>query len=111
MTPNTIKTGDTDVTFSDNIYRNGALFDLSGCHVAFWMRNVLGGASYSGSGTVAPGSGATSGEVSFTVDARFPNGIGAYYQEWSITTSDLTPLTFTYPEDGYNQVRILDKLA
>ena len=110
MTPTTIKTGDTDITFVDTITRFGDSFDLTGCNVAFWMRNVLGGAAFSGSGTVTSGSGSG---VHFDVptDGSFPAAIGAYYQEWSITTADDTPLTFRYPEDGYNQIRILEKLG
>lgn len=108
MTPTTIKTGETDVTFTDTITKDGAGFDCTGCDIAFWMRNIIGGTSFSGSGAVTGGSGSG---VTYTVDNVFPTELGTYYQEWSITTSDDTPLTFRYPEDGYNQVRIIDKLG
>lgn len=110
MTPTTIKTGDTDITFTDAIQKDGLGFDLNGCEVAFWMQNILGGTAFSGSGTVVGGSGSG---VQFPVptDGTFPKAIGAYYQEWQVTTADETPLTFTFPEDGYNQIKILDKLS
>ena len=111
MTPTTIKIGETDITFSDTITKDGTGFDASGCDVAFWLRNVLGGTSFSGSGAVTGGSGSG---VTFTADADFAaflTSAGKYYQEWSITTSDMVPLTFSFPEDGYNQIRVLDKLA
>lgn len=110
MTPGTIKIGETDITFSDTIYKDGQAFDCTGATIGFWIRNILGGTAFSGSGEVAGGSG-SGVQYPMPLDGSFPQALGTYYQEWSITTSDETPLTFRYPEDGYNQVRIIDKLG
>lgn len=110
MTPTTVKTGDTDVTFTDTITKDGDGFDLTGCEVAFWMQSVLGGQSFSGSGIVPTGSG-SGVQFPMPTDGSFPKAIGNYWQEWKITTADETPLTFSYPEDGMNQVRVIEALG
>jgi hypothetical protein len=104
MTTVKIKSGDTAIEFTSTLQTNGTAVNLTGATVVMLLK--LGDAAgTSHSATIVS---AAAGTVKCVPGGSFPTTAGRYLQEWQVTFSDTTILTF--PSDGYNFVVILDDL-
>jgi len=103
MTTARIKSGDTSVVFTDTLLINDVAINLTGATVKFLLKDSA--VSFSATATIVL---ASAGTVSYTVGAGFPTTEGQYNQEWEVTQSDATILTF--PNAGYNRLVIFDDL-
>lgn len=109
MTPTTIKAGD-NITFTDLIAPGGVPFVLTGCTVTFAIRSDRGGTPFTATATYDPDQTTNPGKVTYATNpSTFPKDIANYVQEWQIALP-LSTGNFTFPEDGYNIVKIIDKL-
>ena len=121
-----IKADDTAITFTNPRYRaagtlsasdpgqaaeplavNGVTLNLTGATILFLMKLIA--SPYTAYSLAASIDGtATAGNVTYTSASGFPTVVGQYKQEWQVTQSGGTILTF--PSGGYNIVHILDDL-
>jgi BppU N-terminal domain len=101
-----IKSGDTAVQFTGTCLQDGAAVDLTGATIKFLMKLVASpNTAYSLTATIVS---AAAGTVEYTQGVGFPTVAGKYEQEWEVTFSGGTILTF--PNGSYNYVTILDDL-
>ena len=103
MTTARIKSGDTAVVFTDTLLINDVAINLTGASVKFLLKDSA--VSFSAAAAIVS---AVLGTVSYTPSAGFPTTAGQYFQEWEVTQSNGTILTF--PNAGYNRLVIFDDL-
>lgn len=99
----TVKAYDTAVVFTGTLKTDDTPIDLTGATVKFLLKRS--GTEFGDTATIVS---ATSGTVSYSPGPTFPKTPGRWQQEWEVTFSDDSILTF--PSDGYNFVTILRDL-
>lgn len=97
----TIKRHDNGFYFTDTLSATGANF--TGASVKFLLKR--GTTEFEDAAEFVDES---EGTVRYQPGASFPSAIGTYSQEWEVTFSDSSVLTF--PSAGYNVVKILADL-
>jgi len=103
----TIKQNDTKCLFTDVLQVNGTPVDLTNAAVIFVMRAVgCIGVSQNAAITNPPG---TDGQVKYQPVVSDVARPGDYQQQWRVNFGDGKTLTF--PNNGYNRVRILHDLV
>lgn len=105
-----IKADDTAITFTNGttaLAVDGTTLDLTGATILFLLK-LIDSPYTAYSLTAAIRGTATAGNVTYTRASGFPTVAGQYKQEWQVTQSGGTILTF--PSGGYNIVNILDDL-
>jgi hypothetical protein len=110
VTPSTavkIKSNDTGQIFNATLKINGTVANLAGATVLFLLKlSESPFTAYSLSASVVT---AADGTVRCLASVSgFPTVAGTYKQEWEVTFSDATKLTF--PSSGYNFIQMLDDL-
>ncbi len=108
MTKVSIKQSDTAIEFTGTLTKNGVVTNLTGVTSVLFLLTLMDSpyTAYSLTGSIV---GAESdGNVSYTVGTGFPTVLGLYRQEWQVTFSGGTILT--YPSGTYNVVEILADL-
>ena len=106
MATATIKQYDTAITFNDTLTKDGSPVDLTGASVKFLMKK--GATLYEATASIVV---AASGTVKFDVfgaTPTFPTAAGDWEQEWEVTFTDSSKLTF--PSGSYNTVTIMKDL-
>jgi hypothetical protein len=99
-----IKSGDTSMAFTSTLLVDGIAVNLTGCSVLFLLKSFQGSETSFAATVVS----AVAGTVKYTVGNGFPAVAGKYRQEWQVTFSDSSALTF--PNGAYNEVEILADL-
>ena len=107
MTTVKIKANDTGQIFDGTLTIEGTAVNLSGATVLMLLKLVESPyTAYSLSASVVS---AAAGTVRcLATVSGFPTTPGTYKQEWEVTFSDTTKLTF--PSNGYNFIQMLDDL-
>lgn len=109
-TPFTVKRGDVAQVLTTRLTANGDPFDLTGATVVFHARR--GAKSISGTAVPAEDQEADTGVVSYTTSADDldpeTTPVGDYRAEWEVTIGGQT---WTFPNDGYDVLRVLDQVA
>lgn len=107
MTTVKMKANDTGQVFDATLEINGSAANLAGATVLMLMKLVESPyTAYSLSASVVS---AAAGTVRCLASVSgFPTVAGTYKQEWEVTFSDTTKLTF--PSGSYNTLHILDDL-
>ena len=100
-----MKSGDTSMAFSSTLLIDGVAVNLTGCTVLFLLKSFIGGTETSLNATIVS---AVAGTVKYIVGNGFPTTAGKYRQEWQVTFTDNSVLTF--PNGAYNEVEILADL-
>jgi len=103
-----IKSGDTAIEFTDTLTKDSVAVDLTGISAVVFLLELADAPYTRVSLTAAVDGDATLGNVKYTVGTGFPTTVGEYRQEWQVTMSDATILTF--PSNSYNVVQILSDL-
>ena len=86
---------------------DGVTLDLTGASILFLMKLI--DSPYTAYSLAAAIDGtATNGDVIYTLGVGFPTTAGRYKQEWQVTQSGGTIITF--PSKGYNIVNIQEDL-
>lgn len=104
MTKVSIKQSDTAIEFTANLTKNSVVVNLTGVTSVLFLLTLMDSPYTAYSLTAAVDGTATAGNVIYTVGAGFPTVVGLYRQEWQITLSGGTILTF--PSSSYNVVEI-----
>ena len=107
MTTVKMKANDTGQVFDATLEINGSAANLAGATVLMLLKLVESPyTAYSLSASVVS---AAAGTVRCLASVSgFPTVAGTYKQEWEVTFSDTTKLTF--PSNGYNFIQMLDDL-
>lgn len=109
-TPTTVylKRNDSKRRFRDQLIYDGSPLDLTGATVLFKLKNTASGSTaLSASATIDTSRG--TGWVYYDLLAANTGTAGTYRQEWEVTTSSSQIITF--PDDGYNIVRIVEDIT
>ena len=102
----TIKKGDTDRFFADQLRVDGTPTDLTGATVKFLLKPATGGAAkVNASASIVT---AAEGRVKYAPQPADVDTAGVFNQEWEVT---IAGKVLTYPTDGYNTVNIVADLA
>ena len=107
MTTVKIKSGDTAIEFTSTLRIDDTAVNLTGATVVMLLKLIESPfTAYSlTASAVSPAAGTVR---SLGSASGFPTVSGSYKQEWEVTFSDATKLTF--PSDDYNTVLIQDDL-
>lgn len=101
-----IKAFDTAIDFTLTAELDGTAVDLTGATVKFLLKSTTAGATaFEGAATLDD---AENGVVIYSPSGQFPTTAGTYEQEWEVTQSDGTVLTF--PLTYKNKVVIIEDL-
>ena len=107
MTTVKMKANDTGQIFNGTLTIEGSAVNLSGASVLMLLKLVESPyTAYSLSATVVSAAGGTVRCLASV--SGFPTVAGTYKQEWEVTFSDTTKLSF--PSNGYNFIQMLDDL-
>lgn len=87
---------------------NGTTVDLTNATTVLFLLKLVDAPYTAYSLTGAVDGTATNGDVKYVVASGFPTVAGKYKQEWEVTFSDGTKLTF--PNEGYNYLLVEDDL-
>ena len=101
-----VKAFDTGIDFTLTAELDGTALDLTGATVLFLIKSTADGATvFSAAATLDD---AENGVVIYSPSGLFPTTAGTYEQEWEVTQSDGTVITF--PLTYKNKVVIIEDL-
>jgi hypothetical protein len=103
-----IKAFDTAIDFTLKAEVNDAALDLTGATVLFLMKSTAAGTTVFSATATVDAADAENGIATYTPNGAFPTAAGVYEQEWEVTQSDGTVLTF--PLTSKNKVTIIEDL-